>query len=62
MSFALVGRLIQTAADLSLGFAVGTNIDAASMFLGNLSGLIIALDVLVVTSAYRAGVMRPPAR
>jgi hypothetical protein len=32
------------------------------MFLGNLSGLIIALGVLVMTSAYRAGVMRPPAR
>lgn len=61
VSFALVGQLISTSAYLGLGFAVGTNIDAASMFLDNLSGLIIALGVPVATSAYRAGVMRPQA-
>ena len=55
VSFALVGRLIWTAAYLGLGYGIGGNIDAASQFLANLSGLIIALGVLVVSSAYRAG-------
>lgn len=62
LSFALAGRLIWTSAYLGLGFAVGTNIDAASQFLGNLSGLVIALGVLVVAGAYWAGAMRPEAR
>jgi membrane protein DedA with SNARE-associated domain len=53
--FALVGRLIWTTAYLGLGFWIGGNIDAASQFLGNLSGLLIAVGVLVVASAYRAG-------
>jgi membrane protein DedA with SNARE-associated domain len=61
-SLATVGRLIWTSAYLGLGFAVGANIDAASQFLGNISGLIIALGVLVVASAYRVGAMRTPAR
>ena len=54
--FALFGRLIWTTAYLGLGYWIGGNIDAASQFLGNLSGLIIALGVLVVSSAYRAEV------
>ena len=55
LSFALVGRLVWTSAYLGLGYGIGNNIEAASQFLGNLSGLIIALGVLVVASAYRAG-------
>ncbi len=55
LGFALLGRLIWTSAYLGLGYGIGGNIDAASQFLGNLSGLIIALGVLVVASAYRAG-------
>jgi membrane protein DedA with SNARE-associated domain len=55
LGFALFGRLIWTSAYLGLGYGIGGNIDAASQFLGNLSGLIIALGVLVVASAYRAG-------
>ena len=56
LGFALFGRLIWTAAYLGLGYGIGGNIDAASQFLANLSGLIIALGVLVVASAYRAGI------
>jgi membrane protein DedA with SNARE-associated domain len=52
--FALLGRLIWTSAYLGLGYGIGGNIDAASQFLGNLNGLVIALGVLVVSSAYRA--------
>jgi len=55
LGFALLGRLIWTAAYLGLGYGIGGNIDAASQFLGNLSGLIISLGVLVVASAYRLG-------
>ena len=58
----LVGRLIWTSAYLGLGYGVGSNIEAASQFLGNLSGLVIALGVLVVAGAYRAGAMRAEAR
>jgi membrane protein DedA with SNARE-associated domain len=59
LSFALVGRLIWTSAYLGLGFGIGNNIDAASQFLANLSGLVIALGVLIVASVYRAGLMPP---
>ena len=62
LGFALLGRLIWTSAYLGLGFAVGSNIEAASDFLGNLSGLVIALGVLIVASVYRAGVAQPEAR
>lgn len=61
LGFALVGRLIWTAAYLGLGYGIGGNIDAASQFLANLSGLIIALGVLVVSSVYRAGFERAKA-
>ena len=57
----MAGRLIWTSASLGLGYGVGRNIEAASQFLGNLSGLIIALGVLVVAGAYRAGMMRAEA-
>jgi len=62
LGFSLAGRLIWTSAYLGLGFVIGSNIDAASQFLGNLSGLLIALGVLIVAGAYRLGVMRPEAR
>jgi membrane protein DedA with SNARE-associated domain len=62
LGFALAGRLIWTSAYMGLGYGVGSNIEAASQFLGNLSGLIIALGVLVVAGAYRAGMMRPEER
>jgi membrane-associated protein len=55
MGFALFGRLVWTSAYLGLGYGIGGNIDAASQFLANLSGLVIAVGVLVVSSAYRAG-------
>jgi membrane-associated protein len=56
LGFALFGRLIWTSAYLGLGYGIGGNIDAASQFLANLSGLIIALGVLVVASAYRVAI------
>lgn len=55
LGFALLGRLIWTSAYLGLGFAVGNNIDAASQFLANLSGLLVAVGVVIVLTVYRAG-------
>jgi membrane protein DedA with SNARE-associated domain len=55
LGFALFGRLLWTSAYLGLGFGIGNNIDAASQFLGNLSGLLVAFGVLIVSAAYRAG-------
>jgi membrane protein DedA with SNARE-associated domain len=57
LTFAAAGRLVWTAAYLGLGYAIGSNIDAASQFLGNLSGLLAALAVLAVASLYRSGLM-----
>jgi membrane-associated protein len=61
LGYALVGRLIWTSAYLGLGFLIGSNIDAASQFLGNLSGLLIALGVLIVAGAYRVAGMQAKA-
>jgi membrane-associated protein len=58
LSFALAGRLIWTSAYLGLGYGIGNNIEAASQFLGNLSGLVIALGVLIVAGAYWLGAMQ----
>jgi membrane-associated protein len=55
LGFALFGRLVWTSAYLGLGFGIGNNIEAASQFLGNLSGLLVALAMLAVSAAYRAG-------
>jgi membrane protein DedA with SNARE-associated domain len=61
LGFALLGRLIWTSAYLGLGFWIGNNIDAASQLLANLSGLLIALGVLIVAAAYRFGGMQAKA-
>ncbi len=62
LGFALLGRVVWTSAYLGLGYAIGSNIEAASQFLGNLSGLLAALAVLTVASIYRFGLMgRAPA-
>ncbi len=59
--FSTVGRMLWTSLYLGLGFFIGSNIDAASQFLGNLSGLLVALAVLLVAVAYRAGTLRESA-
>jgi membrane-associated protein len=57
LTFVAAGRVLWTSAYLGLGYAIGSNIDAASQFLGNLSGLLAALAVLAVASLYRSGLM-----
>ncbi len=56
--FSAIGRLLWTSLYIGVGYGVGSNIDAAGQFLGNLSGLLAAMAVLVVSGAYRAGFMR----
>jgi membrane protein DedA with SNARE-associated domain len=41
--FALLGRIVWTLAYFGLGYTVGTGFEAASLFLGNLSGLLVSL-------------------
>jgi membrane protein DedA with SNARE-associated domain len=55
--FSGLGRVLWTSAYLGLGFAIGSNIDAASQFLGNLSGLLVALAVFAVATIYRTGLL-----
>jgi membrane protein DedA with SNARE-associated domain len=42
------GRIVWTAAYLGLGYAIGASLDAATGFLGNLSGLLVCVVVLAV--------------
>jgi membrane protein DedA with SNARE-associated domain len=53
--FSSFGRLVWTSAYLGLGYGIGNNIDAASDFMANLTGLLLALAAFAVSSAYRAG-------
>lgn len=55
--FSGVGRVVWTSAYLGLGFVIGSSIDAASQFLGNLSGFLLALAVLAVATIYRTGLL-----
>lgn len=56
--FSAIGRLLWSSLYLGLGYVIGSNIDAASQFLGNLSGLLAALAVLALAAGYRAGIAR----
>jgi len=56
LAFAAVGRLAWTAAYLGLGYAIGGDLEAATEFLRNLTGLLIALTVALACTwlAWRA--------
>lgn len=57
---AVIGRAIWTSAYLGLGYGVGTDIEAASTFLANLTGLLLSLAVLIVSGVIASG--RAPQR
>lgn len=59
--FSGLGRLVWTSAYLGLGFAIGGSIEAASQFLGNLSGLLVSVAVLAVAAITRSGILGRPA-
>ena len=54
--FSATGRAVWTSGYLGLGYGIGSNIEAASDFMANLTGLLISLSVLLVSSAYQAGI------
>lgn len=56
--FSAAGRLAWTSAYLGLGYLIGTDVDAASQFLANISGLILSLALFAVLLTYRIAVSR----
>jgi membrane-associated protein len=52
LAFTIIGRLVWTSAYLGLGYAVGTNLEAAASFLGNLSFLLVSLGVLAAAAFF----------
>lgn len=60
LALTLIGRLIWTSAYLRLGYAVGSDLDAATGFLANLSGLLISLAVLTASWLVASGRVRLP--
>ena len=60
LALTVLGRLIWTAAYLGLGYAVGSDPEAATGFLANLSGLLVSLAVLAASWLVASGRMRLP--
>jgi len=58
LSVALVGRALWTVAYMGLGYAIGSNLEAAADFLKNLSGLLVSLSVLAGSVLIAAGRLR----
>jgi membrane protein DedA with SNARE-associated domain len=56
--YALIGRMVWMAAYLGLGCGIGSHLDTAGSFLANLTGLLLALAVLAIAGATRAGLFR----
>lgn len=46
---AILGRVLWTAAYMGLGYGVGSNLDAAAGFLGNVTGALLSLIVLIAS-------------
>jgi len=57
LGWTVIGRLIWTSAYLGLGYGIGTDLQAATEFLKNLSGLLLSLTVLSISGwiALRGG-------
>lgn len=62
LALTLLGRLLWTSAYLGLGYAVGSDPEAASGFLANLSGLLVSLAVLAASWLVASGRVRLPIR
>jgi membrane protein DedA with SNARE-associated domain len=58
LALTVIGRALWTSAYLGLGYSIGDDIEVASGFLGNLTGLLIAFAALSVTAGYRAGLVQ----
>jgi membrane-associated protein len=62
LAMTLLGRLLWTSAYLGLGYAVGSDPEAATGFLANLSGLLVSLAVLAASWLVASGRVRMPQR
>jgi membrane-associated protein len=60
LALTVLGRLIWTSAYLGLGYAVGSDPEAATGFLANLSGLLVSLAVLAASWLIASGRVRMP--
>ena len=60
LAMTLLGRLLWTSAYLGLGYAVGSDPEAATGFLANLSGLLVSLAVLAASWLVASGRVRMP--
>jgi membrane-associated protein len=52
LAYAAVGRVVWTAAYFGLGYFIGNDLDAASSFLGNVTGLLIAAGLAAASASY----------
>ena len=55
LAIALIGRLIWTAAYMGLGYGIGSDWQAATGFLTNLSVLVLSLVVLLAAGTVASG-------
>lgn len=55
MAFAIAGRVIWTSAYLGMGFGVAGDVEAASTFLANLSGLVLGMAAMTASGLVLAG-------
>jgi membrane protein DedA with SNARE-associated domain len=62
LALTVLGRLLWTSAYLGLGYAVGSDPEAATGFLANLSGLLVSLAVLAASWLIASGRVRMPQR
>ena len=51
LTFALLGRVIWTAAYMCLGYTLAGSLDAATEFLKNVTGLLLSLTALTASAA-----------
>jgi membrane-associated protein len=61
MAYAVVGRVLWTAAYFGAGYYVGTDIEASGSFLANLTGLLIFASVAVLSAHHLFWQPKPPA-
>jgi membrane protein DedA with SNARE-associated domain len=52
LAYATVGRALWTAAYFSLGYLIGNDIEAAGIFLGHMTGLLLALGAILATASF----------
>ncbi len=52
LGFAILGRVLWTAAYLGLGYVIGNNIEAAGTFLQQVTGLVLSVGAMLIAGSY----------